>query len=71
MSRQGFWKILKGYGELAGITEDITPHTLRHSFAVNMIGSGANMNALQEILGHSTVTTTQAYANLKKKRTRK
>lgn len=65
MSRQGFWKIIKHYGEMAGIADKITPHTLRHSFALHLVQNGANLHAVQEMLGHSAVSITQMYANMK------
>ena len=61
MSRQGFWKIVKYYGDKAGIQADITPHTLRHSFAAHLISSGADIQAVQTMLGHADLATTLAY----------
>ncbi|MDE7432676.1 MAG: tyrosine recombinase XerD [Lachnospiraceae bacterium] len=66
MSRQGFWKIIKHYGERAGIEEEITPQALRHSFAMHLVENGASLRAVQEMMGHSTAATTQIYANMNK-----
>ncbi|WP_127585970.1 site-specific tyrosine recombinase XerD [Paenibacillus koleovorans] len=68
LTRQGFWKILKRTASEAGIEQDVTPHTLRHSFAAHLLENGADIRAVQEMLGHAGLSTTQMYVQVSKPR---
>ena len=64
LSRQGFWKLIKYYQHIPGIETDITPHTLRHSFAAHLLENGADLHSIQEMMGHADISSTQVYSRM-------
>lgn len=68
LTRQGFWKIIKGYAAAAGIKKDITPHTIRHSFAAHLLENGAELTDIKELLGHTDISSTQVYSKIIKQK---